>query len=87
MNDDTNDDTNDDQRRDITIVPTGRAWAQRWEQKTRPYSFRPQSWQTILKQMGHFTSVTSSSFFWQLTQIIAGRGSIAPGGIRAPSVS
>ena len=33
--DDTNDDTSDDQRRDITIVPTGRAWAQRWEHLQR----------------------------------------------------
>jgi len=45
--------------------------AQRWLQKTRPYSRRPQSRQTHLKQIGHFCRLASSSLFWQLTQIVA----------------
>ena len=35
QHDDLHDDLHDDQRRDITIVPTGRAWAPRWEQMQR----------------------------------------------------
>jgi hypothetical protein len=37
--------------------------------------------QTSLKQIGHLWSVTSSSLFWQLTQIVATdfARSIAPG--------
>ena len=43
--------------------PKKKRYAQRWLQKSRPYSRRPQSRQTNLKQIGHYTSVTSCSSF------------------------
>ena len=52
--------------------PKKKRCAQRWLQKVRPYSRLPQSWQTHLKQIGHFCRVTSSSLFWQLTQVVSG---------------
>ena len=50
--------------------PKKNRFAQRELQKVRPYSRRPQSMQTHLKQIGHFCSVFSSSVFWQATQIV-----------------
>ena len=43
--------------------PKKKRYAQRWLQKTRPYSRRPQSWHTHWKQIGHFASVVSCSSF------------------------
>src|SRR5512143_493586 len=52
--------------------------AHRREQKMRPYSCRPQSSHTHLKQIGHLCSAVSRSLFWQWVQFIAAGASIAP---------
>jgi hypothetical protein len=53
-------------------------------QKVRPYSRLPQSWQTHLKQIGHFCRVTSSSLFEQVTQRVGVVDTDAPAVYQRP---
>jgi hypothetical protein len=59
-------------RRDYSSSSPKKNWlAQSLEQKMRPYSCRPHSSQTHLKQIGHLWSDVSISLFWQALQFIA----------------